>query len=63
MEVVVDLDVCEANAVCVGIASDVFELNDEDFLDIKQPQFPPEIAARVRMAVQCCPKAALSVKE
>jgi ferredoxin len=63
MEVVVDLDVCEANAVCVGIASDVFDVDDEDVLHIKQPNPPAEIAQRVQMAVRSCPKAALSIKE
>ena len=30
MRVDVDRDLCESNAVCVGIAADIFELDDED---------------------------------
>lgn len=30
MRVEVDPDLCESNAVCVGLAPDVFELGDDD---------------------------------
>ena len=33
-KVVVDFDVCESNAVCMGIAPEVFEVRDDDFLYI-----------------------------
>ena len=32
MRVVVDFDLCESNAVCMGIAPEVFEVRDDDFL-------------------------------
>ena len=32
MRVVVDYDLCESNAVCMGIAPDIFEVRDDDFL-------------------------------
>jgi len=31
MRVEVDRDRCEGNAVCVGIAPDLFDLDDEDY--------------------------------
>ena len=31
MHVEVDRDRCEGNAVCVGIAPDLFDLDDEDY--------------------------------
>ena len=34
MEVRVDLDRCEANGVCVGIAPDIFDLDDNEELVI-----------------------------
>lgn len=30
MRVEVDPDLCESNAVCVGLAPDIFELGDDD---------------------------------
>ena len=32
MRIVVDYDLCESNAICMGIAPEVFEVRDDDFL-------------------------------
>ena len=32
MKVVVDFDLCESNAVCMGIVPEVFEVRDDDVL-------------------------------
>ncbi|HEX2174857.1 MAG TPA: ferredoxin [Nocardioidaceae bacterium] len=61
MELRVDRDLCEANAVCTGIAPDVFDLDDEDELQILQPQPPEELRERIQQAVAACPKNALSL--
>ncbi|MGI8331026.1 ferredoxin [Actinomadura scrupuli] len=63
MEVRVDPLVCEANAVCMGLAPEVFELDDEDNLEILQPNPPAELVDKVRHAVRSCPKAALTLTE
>ncbi|TMQ90430.1 ferredoxin [Actinomadura soli] len=63
MRVRVDPLVCEANAVCVGLAPEVFDLDDEDVLRILAPDVPPEEQDRVRHAVRSCPKAALTLDE
>ncbi|OPE46248.1 ferredoxin, partial [Mycolicibacterium diernhoferi] len=31
MRIEVDLDRCEGNAVCLGIAPDLFDLDDDDY--------------------------------
>ncbi|TAM80769.1 MAG: ferredoxin [Jatrophihabitans sp.] len=61
MEVRVDRNLCEANAVCCGLAPDVFELDDDDQLVIKVPHPPAERRDRVRLAVSRCPRNALSI--
>jgi ferredoxin len=63
MEVRVDPLVCEANAVCVGLAPEVFDLDDDDTLHILLPHPPEDSADLVRHAVRSCPKAALSLGE
>lgn len=63
MRIKVDYDECEANAVCVGIAPEVFEVDDDDNLWVLQEQPPPELHDRVRNAVASCPKRALSLDE
>ena len=35
MKIKVDFDLCESNALCEAIAPDVFELDDDDFLQLK----------------------------
>jgi ferredoxin len=63
MRVKVDYEVCEANAVCAGLVPEVFEVDDEDNLDILVSEVSPELADRVRHAVRSCPKAALELDE
>ncbi len=47
MKIVVDFDKCTSNAVCMGIAPEVFEVRDDNFLYILQEE-PPE-ALRPKM--------------
>jgi ferredoxin len=61
VKVVVDPDSCEANAVCVGIIPEVFDLDDDDNLHILRPDVTPDVEDRVRQAVASCPKAALKI--
>jgi ferredoxin len=63
MKIVVDYDECEANAVCVGILPDVFEVDDEDKLWVHQEYPPDSLLDKVREAVDSCPKRALALKE
>lgn len=59
MKVSVDFDQCEANGICVGIAPDVFELDDEDMLHVAEGEVPADRVVQVEEAVAQCPKAAL----
>jgi ferredoxin len=63
MKVTVDYLVCEANAVCVGLAPEVFDLDDDDNLHLLLPEVPADQQDKVRHAVRSCPKAALSITE
>lgn len=63
MRVTVDTALCEANAVCAGLVPEVFYVDDSDELTILASDVPPELADRVREAVQCCPKMALLLEQ
>ena len=63
MKVVVDFDLCESNAVCMAIAPEVFEVRDDDFLYILNENPGPELADKVREAVERCPKQAISLED
>ncbi len=63
MRVVVDRDLCESNGVCEGLVPEVFQINDEDELDILQEHPDESLRAKVLDAVRSCPKQALSIEE
>jgi len=63
MKIRVDFDLCESNAMCEALAPDVFELDDDDFLQLNTDEVTPENEQRVRQAVAACPRAAISLVE
>jgi ferredoxin len=63
MKVVVDFDRCQSNAVCMGIAPDIFEVRDDGFLYILQENPPESARPKVEDAVRSCPTQAISIAE
>lgn len=63
MRVVVDRDRCEGNAVCVGIAPDLFVLDDDDYVMVTKDPIPADEEALAEQAIAECPRAALSRKD
>ena len=59
----VDFDLCESNALCTGFAPDVFEIDDDDYLQVNTYDVTPENETRIRQAVSACPRSALSIEE
>ena len=62
-KVVVDYASCESNAICMGIAPEVFEVRDDDFLYLLTEEPPDELRSKVEGAVRLCPKQAISIVE
>jgi ferredoxin len=63
MKVKVDFDLCESNGLCEAIAPEVFELDDDDYLQLKKEEIGEGDVEAVRRAVASCPKAAISLDE
>jgi ferredoxin len=63
MRVVVDYDLCESNAICMGILPEVFEVRDDDFLYVLNEHPGEELRAKLMECVRACPKQAISVEE
>lgn len=63
MRVEVDRDRCEGNAVCVGIAADLFELDDDDYVMVTKNPIPADRVAAAEQAIAECPRAALSRRD
>lgn len=61
-ELIVDADVCEANALCVGIAPDLFDLDDDEQLHVRLRRPRAEVLELAQDAVNACPKRALALK-
>ena len=63
MRVKVDFDLCESNAVCMGLVPEVFEVRDDDFLYVLDETPPESLRGRLEEAVRSCPKAAISLED
>ncbi|WP_029076625.1 ferredoxin [Kaistia adipata] len=64
MKIIVNRQTCDGNGVCMGIAPEVFDVDDDLYLHVAEP-IPEdgEIRARVRQAVTSCPILALKLVE
>ncbi len=63
VKVVVDFDECASNAVCMGIAPEVFEVRDDGFLYVLNEHPGEELHERVRQAANGCPTGAITIVE
>ena len=59
----VDFDLCESNALCEAMAPQVFELDDDDYLQLKTEQTTDDNRADVERAVAACPRAAIRLED
>ena len=63
MKVVVDYDLCEANAVCMRILPEVFQVDDQDSLNVLVENPPEAMRERLKEAVRLCPRQAITIAE
>jgi ferredoxin len=63
MRVIVDMSQCESNALCMGVAPDVFQVDDDDNLTVLDETPDESARERVLEAVRVCPKQAISIIE
>ncbi len=63
MKIVVDYDLCEANARCMEVAPDLFKVDEEDNLHILVEAPGEDRRAAVEEAVRLCPRQALAIQE
>jgi len=63
MKVVVNFDLCESNALCMGIAPEVFEVREDNFLYILDENPPESLRPQMEQAVAACPRGAISLED
>ncbi len=61
MKIVVDYDLCEANALCMEAAPEVFRVEEDDTLTILIEEPGEELRAKVEEAARLCPRQAISL--
>jgi len=56
MKVVVDYDLCEANALCMEAAPEIFRVDEDDTLTLLLEDVPAEHQAKAEEAARLCPR-------
>ncbi len=62
MKVVVDYDLCEANALCMDCCPEVFRVEEDDSLTVLMDEIPEDLRGKVEEAVRLCPRQAIAIK-
>jgi ferredoxin len=62
MRVVVDYDLCEANALCMEAAPEVFRVEEDDTLTVLIEEPGEELRAKVEEAARLCPRQAITIE-
>ncbi len=63
MKIVVDYDLCEANAVCMDVCPECFRVEEDDSLTVLVEQPGEALRGKVEEAVRLCPRQALSIQQ
>ena len=63
MRIVVDYDLCEANARCMQACPEIFEVDENDNLIVKQETFDAVLRPKVEAAAKACPRQAITIAE
>ena len=59
MKIVVDYDLCEANAVCMDVCPECFRVEEDDTLTVLVESPGEELRGKVEEAVRLCPRQAI----
>ena len=62
MKIKADFDLCQGHANCMGEAPEVFQVDENGYLNILQEEPPEELREKVELAVKYCPTGALTLE-
>lgn len=63
MKVTVDMQKCQANAICMEISPEVFVVSSDGYLSVLDKQPPYSLRDQLQMAVELCPTQAILVED
>jgi len=61
MKIVVNYDLCEANAVCMLVCPECFRVEEDDTLTVLVEKPPSNLREKVEEAVRRCPRQAIKL--
>ena len=61
MRVVIDWDLCQGHASCMGEAPEVFRVGDDGKLEVLQESPPENLRPKIELAVRYCPTGAITL--
>lgn len=62
VKVIVDHDLCEANALCMDSCPEVFRVEEDDSLTLLMDEVPEKLREKLEEAVRLCPRQALRLE-
>ena len=62
MKIIVDYDLCEANALCMDSCPEVFRVEEDDSLTILMTEIPEKLRGTLEDATRLCPRQALRIE-
>lgn len=63
MNIKIDRDLCEGNAVCMKVAPEVFTVDDSDQAQLVNKNPGEDLRAKVDAAIRRCPRQAITLEE
>jgi ferredoxin len=63
MKVVVDYDLCEANALCMDAAPEIFRVEEDDTLTLLMEEVSGDLEAKAQEAARLCPRQAITIQK
>ncbi len=61
IKILVDYDLCEANARCMEVCPEVFQVDDDDNLNILIDAPDESLRAKLKEAERVCPRQAIQI--
>jgi ferredoxin len=63
MRLVIDWDLCQGHANCMGEVPEVFQVSESGKLTVLQERPPESLRAKIELAVRYCPTGAIALRE
>jgi len=63
VKVIVDYDLCEANAICMRECPEVFRVEEDDTLSVLMEDVPESLQEKCRQAERLCPRQAIRLDD